>query len=129
MRNVKTARGKVLNISALAAQNETARAVGNVPVNARGDIIDNRGKVQVSREEVTKQAYREAAPDATTKIMAIKEDEQNIAEIMEEPKKKSQPKEGKVEEVERQLKQREDGSQYIEIEYSDGSFKTVEVEE
>ena len=121
MKKVLTARGRELNISALAAQNETARAVGNVPVNARGDIIDSRGQVRVSREQVTKEAYREAAPDATTTTVGIKEDTQSSTSVQQTTNK---PKE-----INRQLRERDDGTQYIEIEYDDGSFDTVEIQE
>lgn len=119
MRNVKTARGRMLNISALQAQNETARAVGNVPVNARGDIIDNRGEIKVSREQVTKEAYREAAPAATEKQVSIKEDDQTETQ--------SKKASNKPKEINRELREREDGSQYIEVEYDDGSMDIVEI--
>ena len=39
MREVVTAKGKVLNMSALASANETEIAVGNMDVNARGDVL------------------------------------------------------------------------------------------
>ena len=45
MRMYKTAQGKRIDMAALAAQNETVRAVGNMKVNARGDTIDGFGKV------------------------------------------------------------------------------------
>lgn len=45
MRMYKTAQGKRIDMSALAAQNEGVRAVGNMKVNARGDTIDGFGKV------------------------------------------------------------------------------------
>lgn len=41
----RTAKGKVLNMSELAARNEKSRAVGNMKVNARGDTIDSTGKI------------------------------------------------------------------------------------
>ena len=47
MRIYKTAQGKRVDIAALASQNETVRAVGNMKVNARGDTIDGFGKVVV----------------------------------------------------------------------------------
>ena len=75
MRRVKTAKGKILDMGALAAQNETTRAVGNVPMNARGDIIDNRGNVKVSREKISKEFYKDNVPGADTEETSIKEDE------------------------------------------------------
>ena len=47
MSNYRTAMGKTVDMAALAAKNEKVRAVGNIPVNARGDTIDASGKVIV----------------------------------------------------------------------------------
>lgn len=41
----KTAKGKVLDMGALILQNETVRAVGNMNVNARGDMLDSADNV------------------------------------------------------------------------------------
>lgn len=43
----RSAQGKIIDMAALAAKNERVRAVGNMPVNARGDTIDANGKVIV----------------------------------------------------------------------------------
>lgn len=47
MSKYRTAQGKVLDISQLAAKNERIRAVGNMNVNARGDTIDSFGNIIV----------------------------------------------------------------------------------
>ena len=62
MKTIKTSRGKTIDMGSLAARNETVRAVGNLPMNARGDIIDNRGEVKVSREDITKEYYKRNKP-------------------------------------------------------------------
>jgi len=49
---VTTARGKKIDFEALRRANETELAVGNVPVNARGDEIGPNGKVIKKREEI-----------------------------------------------------------------------------
>ena len=36
----RSAQGKMVDMSVLAAKNEKVRAVGNMNVNARGDVID-----------------------------------------------------------------------------------------
>jgi hypothetical protein len=41
----RTAMGKMVDMDALLAKNEHVRAVGNIPVNARGDTIDSKGRV------------------------------------------------------------------------------------
>jgi hypothetical protein len=45
MAKFRTAMGKVIDMSALASRNEKTRAVGNMDVNARGDIIDGQGRI------------------------------------------------------------------------------------
>ena len=47
----RTAQGRVVDLGAMIAQNETVRAVGNMNVNARGDVIDNQGRVLSTRGE------------------------------------------------------------------------------
>ena len=50
--NIKTARGAVIDMAALAAKNETTRAVGNVPMNARGDRLNDDGTVKMKAEDI-----------------------------------------------------------------------------
>jgi hypothetical protein len=45
MAKYRTALGKVVDMSILAAKNEKTRAVGNMKVNARGDTIDANGNI------------------------------------------------------------------------------------
>ena len=60
---VTTARGKKIDFEALKRANETVRAVGNVPVNARGDEIGPNGKVIKKREEIMNE-YNSTNPNA-----------------------------------------------------------------
>ena len=60
---VTTARGKKIDFEALRRANETVRAVGNVPVNARGDEIGPNGKVIKKREEIMNE-YNSTNPNA-----------------------------------------------------------------
>ena len=116
MKRVKTARGKILDMGALATQHEKTRAVSNVPVNARGDIIDNRGNVQVPREQVSKEYYKETVPGADAAEVSIKE---------EETKKPTKKKSGPTE-VNREMRERKDGTIYYEVEYDDGSMEEID---
>ena len=47
----RTAQGRIVDLGAMMVQNETVRAVGNMSVNARGDIIDNQDRVLATRGE------------------------------------------------------------------------------
>lgn len=56
----KTAQGKTLDMGRLALQNENVRAVGNMNVNARGDLIDDMNQVVSSKpQQVNKQYNRQ----------------------------------------------------------------------
>ena len=137
MKSAKTALGKTINMAALAAKHETTRAVSNIPVNARGDIIDNRGNVTISKEEIAKEFNKDMIIGVEESI-SIKEET-----VTTSTKKKNKKTEStidsdvfdinngttddvsideKVVEVNRILRTREDGSSYHEIEYSDGSM-------
>jgi len=119
MKTVKTARGNIIDMAALVQKNETTRAVSNFNMNARGDIIDNRGNVEIPKEKISKQYYKDNVPGADTKDVSLKDD--NIEEAIEGLGETEELKE-----VSRTERTREDGSVYYEVEYSDGSMDTVE---
>ena len=50
--------GRMVDIDKLRAQNETVPAVGNMNVNARGDVIGQGGKIVKARESVMKEYYQ-----------------------------------------------------------------------
>lgn len=64
MANVyKTVRGKVIDIDKLKITNENTVAVGNMRVNARGDVLGAGNQVLAGRNEVMDQVYAiEEAP-------------------------------------------------------------------
>ena len=144
MKTVKTRRGKTLNMAQLAAQNETARAISNVPINARGDIIDNRGNIKVPREQISKEYYRDNLQGIEEKVSIKTDDLEPIeptpTEVVKEPepapkpKPKAKPKketapvqeEEGVVEIGRRNRTREDGTKYWEVEFSDGSMEIEE---
>lgn len=53
----KSANGKLVDMGGLVLQNEHVRAVGNMGVNARGDIIDDKNRVITTRPEQVNQQY------------------------------------------------------------------------
>jgi hypothetical protein len=133
MKTVKTANGKLIDMSAIAAQHQTERAVSNVPINAKGDIIDNRGNVKVTREEIKKQYYKNSVPgieeqtsikqDSTDVLDAYNDDRLSTRKDVEVPLE-----EGPVE-ISRTERARKDGTKYYEVEYSDGSMEEVNIDE
>jgi hypothetical protein len=135
MREVVTAKGKVLNMAALASANEKEIAVGNMDVNAKGDVLKSgrRGEIVIQNEEV-QQAYYDATKPASEKV-SIKQEPV--------PAKKTENTQSKVKKtynkvtkrtgidepgiVDRRTIEKPDGTIVEEIEFSDGSIKEEEV--
>jgi glycine cleavage system H lipoate-binding protein len=53
----RSANGKKVDMGSLRLRNEHVRAVGNMKVNARGDLIDENNQVISSKPEQVNQAY------------------------------------------------------------------------
>lgn len=54
----KSANGKTVDMGSLMLKNEQVRAVGNMKVNARGDLIDDSNKVIASKPEQVQRQYQ-----------------------------------------------------------------------
>jgi hypothetical protein len=55
----KSANGKAVDMGSLALQNEMTRAVGNMKVNARGDLIDEHNRVISKKTDQVNQTYNQ----------------------------------------------------------------------
>lgn len=65
----KSAMGKTVDLGALILENENTRAVGNMGVNARGDVLDGANKViETKNRQVQKQYKRQATNVSTADI-------------------------------------------------------------
>lgn len=83
----RSAQGKMVDLGALQLQNENVRAVGNMAVNARGDIVDAWNRPIDSRnQQVAKQYHRQTNVVDSPVMMS--------APAPEKPKEK--PKKAKV---------------------------------
>jgi hypothetical protein len=67
----RSANGKTVDMGALRLQNEKVRAVGNMRVNARGDVIDDNNEVIRTRNEQVNKQYqkqtRQSLPSSRNK--------------------------------------------------------------
>jgi hypothetical protein len=54
----KSAKGKSVDMGRLGLQNEQTRAVGNMKVNARGDMIDDMNRVISAKSEQVNKQYK-----------------------------------------------------------------------
>lgn len=139
--NIKTARGAMLDMSALAAKHETARAVGNVPMNARGDRLNEDGSVKMKAEDIAVAHQNLREPPQQQPISDPKPIETKKAEIPEPaPQPAPSIPEPEMPNLEEQFSEepeaiskitrtRDDGTKYVEIEYDDGSIETLEINE
>jgi outer membrane biosynthesis protein TonB len=77
-----TMQGRRIDIDKLRARNEQVRAVGNMPVNARGDQVGPGGKVIKTREEVAKDYYNtKAYNEANPKSVANAQNKETKVEV------------------------------------------------
>jgi len=135
MRNTKTARGSVIDMAALASRHETTRAVGNVPMNARGDRLNQDGTVKVSAEEIAVAHQNIVEPPVQQPLSETKPITPKEREPIEEPAEFAEPEVADLEEqftveaeaISKITRTRDDGTKYVEIEYDDGSIETLEI--
>lgn len=57
MATYRSAHGRQVDMTSLAAKNEKVRAVGNMNVNARGDVIDSNNRVTKDNTKRVKGNY------------------------------------------------------------------------
>ena len=60
----KSAMGRTVDMSALMNKNEKVRAVGNMNVNARGDVVDSNNKVIQDNTKRVKKVYNRTVKTA-----------------------------------------------------------------
>ena len=58
-RMYRTMQGRMVDIEKLRAANETVQAVGNMNVNARGDVLGPSGQIVTKKETVIKKYYEQ----------------------------------------------------------------------
>jgi hypothetical protein len=61
----KSAMGKSVDLGALLLQNESVRAVGNMNVNARGDVLDSSNQVIDQKNRQVQRQYQRTATNVS----------------------------------------------------------------
>ena len=64
----KSAMGRVVDLGALILENESTRAVGNMKVNARGDIIDGANRVVETKPKQVQKQYQRQITNTTAHV-------------------------------------------------------------
>lgn len=80
----RSALGKSVDMGSLLSKNETVRAIGNMGVNARGDVVSNNNTAVASRNTKVNNHYRKqiqnqivdepVVPASSTSVLTEKED-------------------------------------------------------
>jgi len=90
----RTMQGRMVDIEKLRAANESTQAVGNMKVNARGDVLGSSGQIVTPKEQIIKKYYEQPkgkvseAPSRTVQTPAP----QPVETKAVEPKKVVTPK-------------------------------------
>jgi hypothetical protein len=84
----RTAKGRNVDIGALLNQNEDVRAVGNMNVNARGDLIDSQKKtIERKNKQVQKQYRKQIRNTVTDDVVYSSKRAAQAAQDVKEAKK------------------------------------------
>lgn len=67
----KSAMGKPVDLGALLLQNENVRAVGNMDVNARGDLIDGKNRVIDQKNKQVQRQYKKQTKSTNVSASAV----------------------------------------------------------
>ena len=84
----KSAMGKTVDLGALILENENTRAVGNMNVNARGDVLDSADRVidaknrQVQRQYKKQATNTSAMPVSTGTVAARRKKQEEVEEAL-----------------------------------------------
>ena len=68
MKQYRTAQGKMIDMGAPAAKNERTRAVGNMSVNARGDTVDDHGRIIVPVTQKVGEKYQKTVGNKSAQV-------------------------------------------------------------
>lgn len=72
MSKIRTAMGRMIDMDALVLKNEKIRAVSNMKVNARGDIIDTNGNVVESANDRVAKSYNNTVGNRSARSRPVK---------------------------------------------------------
>lgn len=65
---VRSALGVEINMASMMARNEKVRAVGNMKVNARGDLLDSNNNVITNANKRVESSYNQSVSDDSSGI-------------------------------------------------------------
>ena len=129
MVQVRTAKGRLVDMQALAKKHEEMRAVSNTNMNARGDRLDASGNVIATIQQVARTQAEVASAPEYKNMSEAPGNKDKKTEKQKTPKANAKTDDQLDEPVvvSEKTKTRKDGSKYLETEYSDGNIDTKEL--
>lgn len=55
----RSAKGKIIDLAALMATHSSQKALGNIPMNAQGDLLDSSGNIIRRRSQIVQDYYNQ----------------------------------------------------------------------
>lgn len=81
----RTNRGQSLDLDTLFNSGKNTPAVGNMKVNANGDVIDGKGRIVQKKEDRVREYYRDN-PKSSTSGVSLRGEQQKVqADAIEKP--------------------------------------------
>lgn len=78
----RTSQGKSIDLGALQLQNETVRAVGNMGVNARGDVINPQNNtIETKNQSVNRQYKKQVRTNVTDEMPPVSKSKKQKQEV------------------------------------------------
>jgi len=81
----RSAQGKMVDLGALQLQNETVRAVGNMNVNARGDLVDGMNRPISSKNQQVARQYNKQTSNVSDESIYANKTKKVVADIPPPP--------------------------------------------
>jgi hypothetical protein len=82
----RTAQGKLVDLGALQLRNENVRAIGNMPVNSRGDMLDaNNRPIDTRNQQVARQYRKQVNAAQGSQVHASKRAQATPIDIPKPP--------------------------------------------
>lgn len=82
----RTAQGKIVDLGALQLRNEHVRAVGNMPVNARGDLIDSQNRsIDTRNDQIARQYKKQTQTNVNSDPVFSSKNKRDTANVVETP--------------------------------------------
>lgn len=80
----RTAQGKPIDMSQLSAKNQKERAVSNMNVNARGDVIDSTNRVVIPASQKVGNRYQKTVANRAANLTRPEVDNLSIPTVLDE---------------------------------------------